>query len=124
MPRSLTAACSSSSSAPTDGVSHFGTPFTTGRRLANRGVDGGLTFEFGIDLGADQNDHRGYPDPRHEADRGAEGSVGLVVAAEVRRVPGKEQRSRNPSHCGKNAAGRNPSPLRLIAARAETIDHS
>lgn len=40
-------------------------------------------FEFGVDLGADQDDHRGYPDPGHETDRGAERSIGLVVAAEV-----------------------------------------
>lgn len=62
-------------------------------------------FELRVDLGADQDDHGGDPDPSHEADRRTERPIGLVVAAEVRRVPGKEQRSRNPGYGGENASG-------------------
>src|SRR6266545_4480587 len=49
-----------------------------------------------VDLGPDQDDDGRDPDPGHEGDRGAERSVSLVVAAEIRSVPGKQQRRADP----------------------------
>ncbi len=47
---------------------------------AGRPVPRGLVLHLGIELGAQQDDDCGDPEPGHEADRGAERSVGLVEA--------------------------------------------
>ena len=62
-------------------------------------------FEFGVDLGADENDHGRYPDPGHEADGCSKRAVGLIVASEVSGVPREQQRSDDPGHRGEDAAG-------------------
>ena len=62
------------------------------------------------------------PDPGHEADRGAERAVGLVVVAEARDVPGEQHRADEPDGRGDAAAPGHPAPLRLVAARAVAIE--
>ena len=42
-----------------------------GPALAGGRVHRRLVLQFGIDLGADQNDHRGDPEPHHQAYDGA-----------------------------------------------------
>ncbi len=59
-------------SSTTDTISHFGTSLTGWGGGTDRCVGGGLMFEFSVNLGADQDDYRGDPDPGHEANRGAE----------------------------------------------------
>jgi hypothetical protein len=48
----------------------------------------------------------------------------FVVTAEVRGVPGEQQRRRDPNQGGEEASRRDPAPLEPIATRAEMIDHS
>jgi hypothetical protein len=55
-----------------------------------------LLLDFRIQLAAEQNRNYRQPDPGHEADDRAERAIGLVVAAEVRDVPGEQDRNRDP----------------------------
>src|ERR1700761_463329 len=81
-------------------------------------VWGRLMLHFAVDLGSEQNDDRGNPEPRHEADDGAERSIGGVEITEIGCVPGKATRHDQPEESGERASKRDPAPPRCFAAVA------
>src|SRR5262245_38041381 len=80
-------------------------------------------LNFSIEFGAQQDDHGGEPDPGHESEHGTERAIGLVVASEVPRVPGEQDRDEEPRDGCKRAAPRDPAPLRFRAARAIAVEN-
>src|SRR6185437_1328889 len=74
---------------------------------------------FSVELGDDQDDDHRNPHPHHEADDGPERAVGLVEAAEIRRVPGKERGGGEPAESGERASPADPAPARFGPARSE-----
>ena len=59
----------------------------------------------------------GQPDPGHESDGRAERAIGLVVAAEIRRVPGEQDRQDDPGERSERTAPGDPTPFGRVAAR-------
>jgi hypothetical protein len=82
----------------TDSIRHPSAARSHRLAAANRCISHRLVLHFGIQLCADQDDCGREPKPKHEDDDCGQRSIGLVVAAEVGRVPGEPNRNRDPGY--------------------------
>src|ERR1700748_1412278 len=49
-----------------------------------------LAFDFRIQFSAEQDNAGGHPHPHHQADGGAQGTVGRVIVGKIRQIPRQE----------------------------------
>src|SRR5262249_61323355 len=80
-------------------------------------------LHLGVELGTDEDYNDREPHPHHESDDGPKRPIGFVVAAKVRGVPREQDRYRDPCDGRERAAPAHPSPLRVPAARTNSIKH-
>ena len=105
-----------------DRVGHHGTSLTHGTWPSGCGVAFGLVLDLRIELGTDDDDDCGDPEPGHEAENGAERSVGGVVRSKRRDVPGEKAGGHQDDDHRQDRAGRDPPPLCSVPRRAEAIE--
>jgi hypothetical protein len=78
---------------------------------------------FRVQLGTNQNNDGREPNPKHECNDGAEGTVCFVVVTEILRVPREQYRNDEPRDRCDRAAPCDPPPLRFLAAWAISIEN-
>ena len=76
--------------------------------------------EFTVELRSDQQSETHPVQPRHQCNRGAQGSVSLVEGSEMSEVEAKQIRESDPAANGKNRT-RQRGPEALLSIRREEV---
>jgi hypothetical protein len=71
---------------------------------ANRRIECGLMFNFGVQLATEQDHNSRNPHPHHHADRGSKRAISRVVGAKIGDVPREEHRANQPYKGGRHAS--------------------
>src|SRR5205807_2166011 len=80
-------------------------------------LDPPAPLELGVELGAEENDCVGDPQPDEEHDHASQRTVSLVVRAEVGDIERERSRSDDPAQHAENTAGGDPAKARLLDVR-------